>query len=61
MKTSSRIDPALIMIGPVLYERAAKNELTPDWTLDAALAAKEKNQAKKLGKDGNPQRPTTAT
>lgn len=53
-KTSSRIDPALIMIGPVLYERAVQNELTPDWTLDAALAAKEKNQAKKLGKDGKP-------
>ena len=55
MKTSSRIDPAFIMLGagPV-YERAAKNEATPDWTLDPVLAAKEKNQAKKLGKDGKP-------
>ena len=51
MKTSSRIDPALIMLGagPV-YERAAINEATPDWTLDPTLAVKEKNQAKKLGK-----------
>ena len=55
MKTSSRIDPALIMLGAgTMYERAEKNEATPDWTLDPALAAKEKNQAKKLGKDGKP-------
>ena len=39
--------------GPV-YERAAKNDNVPSWTLDAALASKDKNQPKKLGKDGKP-------
>lgn len=55
VKTSSRIDPAQIMLGagPV-YERAAKNGNMPSWTLDAALASKDKNQSKKLGKDGKP-------
>lgn len=55
VKTSSRIDPAQIMRGASLvYERAEKGEGAPDWTLDAALASKDKNQAKKLGKDGKP-------
>lgn len=55
VKTSSRIDPAEIRLGAgTIYERAAKGETTPDWTLDAGLAAKEKSQAKKLGKDGKP-------
>lgn len=55
VKTSSRIDPAEIRLGAgTIYERAAKNESAPDWTLDAELAAKEKSQAKKLGKDGKP-------
>jgi len=55
VKTSSRIDPAQIMKGASLvYERAEKGEGVPDWTLDANLAGKEKNQAKKLGKDGKP-------
>ncbi len=55
VKTSSRIDPAQIMRGASLvYERAEKGENTPDWTLDANLANKEKNAAKKLGKDGKP-------
>lgn len=55
VKTSSRIDPAQIMRGASLvYERAEKGNSTPDWTLDAALASKDKNQPKKLGKDGKP-------
>lgn len=55
VKTSSRIDPAQIMRGASLvYERAEKEDGVPDWTLNAALAAKEKNQPKKLGKDGKP-------
>lgn len=55
VKTGSRIDPAQIMLGagPV-YERAAKGECEPDWTLSVDAAAKEKNQPKKLGKDGKP-------
>jgi CRISPR-associated protein Csb1 len=55
IKTSSRIDPAQIMLnaGPV-YERDAKNDNLPDWTLNDALALREKNQPKKLGKDGKP-------
>jgi CRISPR-associated protein Csb1 len=55
VKTSSRIDPAQIMRGASLvYERADKGEGVPDWTLDAALASKDKNQPRKLGKDGKP-------
>lgn len=55
VKTSSRIDPAQIMKGASLvYERAEKGDGTPDWTLNTALASKDKNQAKKLGKDGKP-------
>lgn len=55
VKTSSRIDPAQIMKGASLvYERAEKGEGTPDWTLNAVLASKDKNQARKLGKDGKP-------
>jgi CRISPR-associated protein Csb1 len=55
VKTSSRIDPAQIMRGASLvYERADKGESVPDWTLDAALASKDKNQPRKLGKDGKP-------
>ena len=55
VKTSSRIDPAQIMLGagPV-YERAVKNDSMPSWTLVADLASKEKNQPKKLGKNGKP-------
>lgn len=55
VKTSSRIDPAQIMRGASLvFDRADKGEGVPDWTLDAALASKDKNQPKKLGKDGKP-------
>ena len=55
VRTQSRIDPAQIMLGagPV-YERAEKNGTLPDWTLVAELASKDKNQFKKLGKDGKP-------
>jgi CRISPR-associated protein Csb1 len=55
VKTSSRIDPAQIMLGagPV-YARAETGMESPDWTLDVSLATKEKNQAKRLGKDGKP-------
>lgn len=50
VKTSSRIDPAQIMLqaGP-LYR--AKGE---GWTLDESEAAREKNKPIKLGKDGKP-------
>lgn len=52
-KTSSRIDPAQIMLdGGPLYERALNSDGLPDWTLDEKLAVTEKNQSKKLGKDG---------
>lgn len=55
VKTSSRIDPAQIMLGagPV-FERAAQNDNMPSWTLDAALASIENNKPKKLKKDGKP-------
>ena len=50
VKTSSRIDPAQIMLqaGP-LYK--SKDE---GWTLDEKRAATEKNKPVKLGKDGRP-------
>jgi CRISPR-associated protein Csb1 len=49
VKTSSRIDPAQIMLsaGP-LYHRKADDVGKPEWTLD------EKAGVKKLGKDGKP-------
>jgi CRISPR-associated protein Csb1 len=55
VKTSSRIDPAQIMLdsGPV-YERAEKKDDLPEWTLNSDLASKDKNQPQKLGKDGRP-------
>lgn len=46
-RTSSRIDPAQIMLGAgPLYGRKSTNDNSPDWTLD------EKAGSKKLGKDG---------
>lgn len=53
--TSSRLDPLQVRLdaGP-LYERANKNDNAPHWTLDAKIAATEKNQPKRLGKDGKP-------
>lgn len=55
VKTSSRIDPLQITLNAgTLYERASRNDASPAWTLDAALAVQEKNQPKKLGKDGKP-------
>jgi CRISPR-associated protein Csb1 len=55
VKTSSRIDPLQITLsaGP-LYARAVKSETAPAWALDPESAAKDKNQPKKLGKDGKP-------
>jgi CRISPR-associated protein Csb1 len=50
VKTSSRIDPAQIMLqaGP-LYKA-----MDGGWTLDETKAAKEKGKPVKLGKDGKP-------
>jgi len=49
IKTSSRIDPAQIMLGSgPLYDRKSKSNNVPSWTLD------EKAGSKKLGKDGKP-------
>lgn len=54
-KTSSRIDPLQIQLGAgPLYERSAVDESKPNWTRVEADAKKEKNQLKKLGKDGKP-------
>lgn len=48
VKTSSRIDPAQIMLGAgPLHQRKSKNGAAPDWTLDTNLGPK-------LGKDGKP-------
>ncbi len=48
-KTSSRIDPAQIMLGAgPLYSRKVSDDAAPDWTID------EKSGGKKLGKDGKP-------
>lgn len=53
VRTSSRIDPAQIVLGAgSLYDRAVKNDDMPDWTLDQNFALKDKNQPKKLGKKG---------
>lgn len=49
VKTSSRIDPAQIMLGAgPLYGRKKENNTAPHWTLDSNLGSK------KLGKDGKP-------
>lgn len=55
VKTSSRIDPAQIMLGagPV-YERAAVDPSTPSWTLEESKARAEKGKPVRLGKDGKP-------
>ncbi len=48
VKTSSRIDPAQIMLGAgPLYERASDSDHAPDWTLNEA---KGKRKLKKTGK-----------
>jgi CRISPR-associated protein Csb1 len=55
VKTSSRIDPLQIMLGAgPLYVRNEKTDKVPDWTFEKDKAMQEKNQAKKLGKDGKP-------
>ncbi len=49
VKTSSRIDPAQIMLGAgPLYGRKEESDAAPRWTLDS------KAGSKKLGKDGKP-------
>ena len=49
VKTSSRIDPAQIMLGAgPLYSRKSESDAVPGWTLDS------KAGTKKLGKDGKP-------
>lgn len=48
-KTSSRIDPAQVMLGAgPLHHRKVPDDAKPDWTLDS------KQGGKKLGKDGKP-------
>jgi CRISPR-associated protein Csb1 len=55
VKTSSRLDPAQIMLGAgPLYERAGVQLGAPGWTTDAEKAIKDKGQPRKLGKDGKP-------
>lgn len=55
VKTSSRIDPAQITLkAATVYERAEKSASSPDWTVDESLAMRDKNQPKKVGKDGKP-------
>lgn len=55
VRTSSRIDPAQVMLGAgPIYARAGESERHPDWTLDKSEAIHEKGQPKKLGKDGKP-------
>lgn len=55
-KTSSRIDPAQIMLGagPLYPRRTAATDDAPEWTLDDEIAKTEKSKPKKLGKDGKP-------
>lgn len=54
-KTSSRIDQAQIMKeAGLLYERREPGMADLDWTRDPELAVREKNQPKKLGKEGKP-------
>jgi CRISPR-associated protein Csb1 len=49
LRTSSRIDPAQIMLGAgPLYDRKDSSSEEPSWTLDSKLGTK------KLGKDGKP-------
>lgn len=49
VKTSSRIDPAQIMLGAgPIHSRSQETSAEPNWTLDARIGGK------KLGKDGKP-------
>lgn len=53
-RTSSRIDPAQIVLGAgPLYRSRANGEALP-WTLDPDLAETDKKSPVKLGKDGRP-------
>lgn len=49
-KTSSRIDPLQIQVGAGPVYAASEG----GWTLDPAMATKDKNQPMKAGKDGKP-------
>jgi CRISPR-associated protein Csb1 len=54
-KTSSRIDQAQIMKeAGVLYERRDPGNADMDWTTNPDLALRDKNQPRKLGKEGKP-------
>ena len=54
-KSSSRLDQAQIMKeSAVLYERSQPGDTDLRWTSDPSLAVREKNQPKKLGKEGKP-------
>jgi CRISPR-associated protein Csb1 len=54
-KTSSRIDQAQIMKeAGVLYERRDPGNGDMDWTINPDLALRDKNQPRKLGKEGKP-------
>lgn len=55
VKSSSRIDPAQIVLdaGP-LYQRAKLDDALPSWTLNSNFAQEDKKQPKKMGKDGKP-------
>jgi CRISPR-associated protein Csb1 len=53
VKTSSRIDPAQIVLGAgILYK--AKGDLGIGWTLDEKESVRDKKGPMKLGKDGKP-------
>jgi len=55
VKTSSRIDPAQIMLGGgPLYKRAEESNIAPTWTLEETNAQLKKSIPDKLGKDGKP-------
>lgn len=54
-KTSSRLDPAQIMKeSGTVYERKDPGDADLAWTRDAELAVRDKNQPRKLGKEGKP-------
>ncbi len=54
-KASSRLDQAQIMKeAAVLYERRQPGDADLDWTRDPDLAVRDKNQPKKIGKEGKP-------
>ncbi len=52
VKTSSRIDPAQIMLGAGPLYRAKEGDIT--WTLDEKAASRDKKGPIKVGKEGKP-------